>query len=219
MADEQVVGSPEREIHVQALVQLEKIDMSKQEESEDELFKMRAKLYRYFTSAEDGSSWKERGVGEMKIMKHKTKGTYRIVMRRDKTLKLCANHAISSDMEIKPHMGGDKALIWSTPSDYADGEPNPETLCVRFGKPESATEFKKKFEECVRLIKNPESGGDKLADELSSLTVKEEKDDNDNSKISKENGETPDKESKINGETTTSTDEIKNTDNSEKPKD
>ena len=52
----------------------------------------RAKLYRYFTSA-DETCWKERGVGEMKIMKHKTKGTYRIVMRRDKTLKLCANHA------------------------------------------------------------------------------------------------------------------------------
>ena len=40
-------------------------------------------------------------------------------------------------MEIKPHMGGDKALVWSSPSDYADGEAKSETLCVRFGKPES----------------------------------------------------------------------------------
>ena len=55
-------------------------------------FFRRAKLYRFFTE-KDETGWKERGVGEMKIMKHKTKGTFRIVMRRDKTLKLCANHA------------------------------------------------------------------------------------------------------------------------------
>ena len=39
-------------------------------------------------------------------------------------------------MEIKQHMGNEKALIWNTTSDYADGEPKPEMLCIRFGKPE-----------------------------------------------------------------------------------
>lgn len=176
MSEEQVVGSPEREIHVQALVQLEKIDISKQEENEEELFKMRAKLYRFFTE-KDENGWKERGVGEMKIMKHKTKGTVRIVMRRDKTYKLCANHAITEKMEIKHHMGNEKALIWNTPSDYADGEPKPEMLCVRFGKPESATEFKDKFEECAKLSGNGSTDdAKKLADDLSALNVKDEKD-------------------------------------------
>ena len=33
-------------------------------------------------------------------------------------------------------MGNEKALIWNTPSDYADGEPKPEMLCIRFGKAE-----------------------------------------------------------------------------------
>ena len=42
---------------------------------------------------EDGATWKERGVGEIKIMKHKTRTAYRIIMRRDKTLKICANHS------------------------------------------------------------------------------------------------------------------------------
>jgi len=214
MADEQVVvGSPEREIHVQALVHLEKIDISKQEENEEEIFQMRAKLYRYVTE-DDGSSWKERGVGVMKIMKHKKTETCRIVMRRDKTLKLCANHAILSNMEIKPHMGSEKALVWSTPSDYADDEPSSEMLCVRFGKPESATLFKEKFEECAGTTK---SSSDKLADELSSLKVKEEKD--------TENDETPKTET-TNGETKT-TDEAKDatkndsetTNSTEKPKD
>lgn len=219
MAEEQVVGSPEREIHVQALVHLEKIDISKQEENEEELFQMRAKLYRYYTDEKDGSSWKERGVGELKIMKHKANGIFRIVMRRDKTLKLCANHAITSDMDIKPHMGGEKALIWSTPSDHADGEAKAEMLCVRFGKPESATAFKEKFEECVRSMKNSDSSSsDKLAEELSSLNVKEEKDTNDNSETSKENGESAEKEPKTNDDTTNiTTDNSKDTDT--KPKD
>ena len=51
----------------------------------------RAKLYRFETSG-DENEWKERGVGEVKILKHGGRGTYRILMRRDKTLKICANH-------------------------------------------------------------------------------------------------------------------------------
>jgi len=191
MSEEQVVGSPEREIHVQALVHLEKVDQKKLEENEEELFKMRAKLYR-FSSEKDESGWKERGVGEMKIMKHKAKGTFRIVMRRDKTLKLCANHAIIEGMEIKQHMGNEKALIWNTTSDYADGEPKPEMLCIRFGKPESATEFKDKFLECAKSSDNTENkkNEDKLAEDLSALKVKDEKDCKEEETKPKENGNT-----------------------------
>lgn len=216
MSDEVVVGSPEREIHVQPLVQLEKIDHSKQEEDEEELFNMRAKLYRFYTS-DDESGWKERGVGEIKITKHKTKGTFRIIMRRDKTLKLCANHAITGGMEIKPHMGSEKAFIWSTPSDYADGEPSADMLCVRFGKPESATEFKEKFEDCVRCAKNDKNGDDKLADELSSLKVKDEKEDGEKTESTKQDeGEKNDTDKKCDGDMKNDED---NKDNSEKPKD
>jgi len=185
MADEIVVGSPEREIHVEALVQLQKIDISKQEENETEIFIRRAKLYRYHIDTEDGATWKERGIGDVKIMKHKTNGTYRLLMRRDKTLKICANHFLTSGMKIMPHASSDKALVWTTAADFADGTSSEETLCIKFGKPESATEFKEKFEECVKSEKNNQDNkdSDKLADELSTLKVKEEKDNNDNSEI------------------------------------
>ena len=43
-----------------------------------EIFNERAKLYRYV----DGQ-WKERGLGQMKILKHKTKNVHRVVMRRE----------------------------------------------------------------------------------------------------------------------------------------
>lgn len=49
----------------------------------------RAKLFRF-----DGSSseWKERGTGDVRLLKHKESKKVRLVMRRDKTLKVCANH-------------------------------------------------------------------------------------------------------------------------------
>jgi len=51
----------------------------------------RAKLYR-FSSENDPPEWKERGTGDVKLLKHKEKGTIRLLMRRDRTLKICANH-------------------------------------------------------------------------------------------------------------------------------
>lgn len=51
----------------------------------------RAKLFRYASDA-DPPEWKERGVGDVKILKHKVTGLYRLLMRREKTLKICANH-------------------------------------------------------------------------------------------------------------------------------
>lgn len=49
----------------------------------------RAKLFR-FDNGE--SQWKERGTGDVRLLKHKETKKVRLVMRRDKTLKVCANH-------------------------------------------------------------------------------------------------------------------------------
>lgn len=51
----------------------------------------RAKLFRYASDG-DPPEWKERGVGDVKILKHRVSGLFRLLMRRDKTLKICANH-------------------------------------------------------------------------------------------------------------------------------
>ena len=39
----------------------------------------------------DSNEWKERGVGVAKILVHKETKKIRVLMRRNKTLKLCAN--------------------------------------------------------------------------------------------------------------------------------
>lgn len=53
------------------------------------MFKMRAKLFKFDKS---NNEWKERGTGDVRLLKHKENQKTRLVMRRDKTLKVCANH-------------------------------------------------------------------------------------------------------------------------------
>lgn len=50
---------------------------------------MRAKLFKF---VKESAEWKERGTGDVRLLKHKENGKTRLVMRRDKTLKVCANH-------------------------------------------------------------------------------------------------------------------------------
>lgn len=50
---------------------------------------MRAKLFRF---DRDSKEWKERGTGDVRLLRHKENQKTRLVMRRDKTLKVCANH-------------------------------------------------------------------------------------------------------------------------------
>lgn len=96
----------------------------------------RAKLYRYDTSS-NPAEWKERGTGEIKLLRHQTKHTVRVVMRRDKTLKICANHFVTPWMELKPSCGSDRAWVWSVLADYADEQLKPELLAIRFANVES----------------------------------------------------------------------------------
>lgn len=85
------------------------------EEDEEILFKERAKLYRW---DRDLGQWKERGIGDIKILFHPTQHFYRILMRRDQVLRVCANHTITQCMELKPMNASSSALVW-TATDYS----------------------------------------------------------------------------------------------------
>uniref|UniRef100_A0A803W676 Ran-specific GTPase-activating protein n=1 Tax=Ficedula albicollis TaxID=59894 RepID=A0A803W676_FICAL len=163
------------------IVSLPEQEIKTLEEDEEELFKMRAKLFR-FASENDLPEWKERGTGDVKLLKHKEKGTIRLLMRRDKTLKICANHYITPLMELKPNAGSDRAWVWNTHADFADESPKPELLAIRFLNAENAQKFKAKFEECRNEVgKKAKKAGtdkndsaDKVAEKLEELSVTEE---------------------------------------------
>ena len=103
---------------------------------------------------------KERGIGEMKILQHKTTHQCRILMRREQVLKLCANHQITPQIELKPHAGSANAFVWSA-MDFADGEAKHETLCVRFKTDEQAKRFQKIFNEAKDNSGEPTSSESK----------------------------------------------------------
>ncbi|XP_065055366.1 ran-specific GTPase-activating protein-like [Rhopilema esculentum] len=185
---ETLASSPDP--YYEPVVKLEAKVLPTLEENETELLKLRAKSYRYVIDEEDGPQWKERGLGEVKILKHESKGTARIIMRRDKTLKLCINHYLLPSMVLEPHCSSEKAFVWKTPADFADEEPKQETLAIKFGNVDNAKKFKEIFEKYAKETEavigktEKESGEDEsknLADELANLKVAADKASNEKS--------------------------------------
>jgi Ran-binding protein 1 len=88
--DDDKAEEEEADVHFEPVVHLtEKVDTKTNEEAEEQTFKMRAKLFKFDSESRE---WKERGTGDVRLLKHKENGKTRLVMRRDKTLKVCANH-------------------------------------------------------------------------------------------------------------------------------
>ncbi|KAK0167289.1 hypothetical protein PV327_004707 [Microctonus hyperodae] len=141
----------EVDLQFEPIVNLPLIEVSNNEEEEVEMLKLRAKLYRY-DSSNDPAEWKERGTGDVKLLRHKTKHTVRVVMRRDKTLKICANHFVTPWMELKPNCGSDRAWVWSVLADYADEQLKPELLAIRFANAENASLWKETFEKAKIIV-------------------------------------------------------------------
>lgn len=146
---EEEVEPASPEISFAPIIELpELVCLKTMEEEEEEIFKIRSKLYRMDKDA-DPPEWKERGLGDLKILFHPKRKSYRVVMRREQTLKICANHAITPEMNLRPMKGSEKAFVWFTAADAADEEPVHQTLAARFGSKENADAFKAAFEDAV----------------------------------------------------------------------
>ncbi|KAF7331851.1 RanBD1 domain-containing protein [Mycena kentingensis (nom. inval.)] len=138
----------EHDPHYEPVIKLtEQVDTKTHEEDEEVLFKMRAKLFRFDG---DAAEWKERGTGDVRLLEHKETHKVRLVMRRDKTLKVCANHVISNDMRLQPNIGSDRSWVWKVAADYSESPPTAETLAIRFANSDNAGQFKTAFEEAQK---------------------------------------------------------------------
>ncbi|KAK4169394.1 RanBP1 domain-containing protein [Cladorrhinum sp. PSN259] len=131
------------DVHFEPVIHLtEQVEVKTNEESEEQLFKMRAKLFKYIAETRE---WKERGTGDVRLLKHKENGKTRLVMRRDKTLKVCANHYIVPEMKLSPNVGSDRSWVWNAAADVSEGEPEAVTLAIRFANSDNANQFKDAF--------------------------------------------------------------------------
>ena len=153
-------GNPEEyepKVDFKPIVHLTEVEVKTGEEDELVLFKQRCKLFRF---ASETKEWKEKGTGEMKILKHKQTGHIRLLMRRDQVLKLCANHRITPELklnEISP-----KQLSWVA-VDFAENEPKNELLLAKFANEDNAKQFKTEFEKAVEASKSSMGGAQPVA--------------------------------------------------------
>lgn len=139
--EDEVEENPD--IHFEPVVHLtQTVETKTHEEAEEQTFKMRAKLFKF---DRDSREWKERGTGDVRLLKHKENMKTRLVMRRDKTLKVCANHYVTPDMKLSPNVGSDRSWVWNVAADVSEGEPEAQTLAIRFGNSENANLFKEAF--------------------------------------------------------------------------
>lgn len=146
----------------------------------------KSKLYRFDA---ESNEWKERGIGQARILQHKENKRIRFLFRQEKTLKIRANHIIMPGTKVQEHTGSEKSMVWSC-VDFSDQVQTMELFCIRFASAERAQEFKKAYEkaaednEAVISAPGPEeeeettaepSEADKLAAEVEkSVNVKEE---------------------------------------------
>ncbi len=117
------------------------------EEDEQVVLKQRSKLFRF---DRDAKEWKEKGLGDIKIMKHKETGVYRVLMRREYVLKICANHCITAESKINEISS--KQLSWLA-NDFSDNQPKTELFLAKFKTDEDARKFKTEFELAVEANK------------------------------------------------------------------
>jgi Ran-binding protein 1 len=154
---------------------------------------MRAKLFIFGETLLDvGSgkkSWRERGVGDMRILRHREHQRLRVLMRQEKTMKVIANHALDPRITLEPNVGSDRSWVWSA-FDFAEGELKETVFAVRFADSEIALDFKKKFEDMQKDMeallagedKSDADGGkatDEAAEALSKAQVVDDDDDDD----------------------------------------
>lgn len=170
------------------VVKLEEVEVKSGEEDEETVFGVRSKLFLFGETLLDVGSgnktWKERGIGEARILRHKEHQRLRLLMRQEKTMKVIANHALDPRIKLEPNVGSDRSWVWSA-FDFAGGELKETVFALRFADSDIAQDFKNKFEECQEEMEKLLAGEDKpgadggaaadeVAEALKELSTKDE---------------------------------------------
>ena len=90
-----------------------------------------------------------RGIGPLKLLKHKKTGLVRILMRADKTHKCIMNHLLQKKdnilCKLQQLRTSNNAWTW-VGYDISEGEGEGEKLCARFKTKENFINFREEFE-------------------------------------------------------------------------
>ncbi|KRT82310.1 hypothetical protein AMK59_3921, partial [Oryctes borbonicus] len=120
------------------------------EEDERVLFNERAKLFRYDV---DLKEWKERGIGQLKILYHPSNHTYRLLLRREQVHKVVLNQLITPDFSLQPMSTNEKAWCWGG-YNYSEDDHCLEKLAARFTSVELSRQFYKIIQTAIEAVKD-----------------------------------------------------------------
>mmetsp|Transcript_3333 Transcript_3333/g.6912 ORF Transcript_3333/g.6912 Transcript_3333/m.6912 type:complete len:199 (-) Transcript_3333:201-797(-) len=167
------------------VVELEEVDVVSGEEEEEVMYSQRGKLFLYGETLLDvgsgNKSWKERGIGDIKILKHKEHSRMRVLMRQEKTMKVIVNHALDPRITLEPNAGSDRSWVWSA-FDFAKGELVETVFAIRFADSDIADKFKKIFLEQQKEMEKvlagedgaPSAEADEAAEAIAALSTKDD---------------------------------------------
>ncbi len=154
------------------IVDLPQVTIETGEKDEEEIFKARAKLYRWREE-----QWKERGIGDFRILRNKVTGKYRGVLRQDQTLKIrCLfyihGHGLCNLQRLKT---AEKSMFW-TCADFSEEKLSLDRFCIRLKTDEDVESFTKAFNNALEENNKLSWGNDKkTAEEKKENSVEEKK--------------------------------------------
>lgn len=122
---------PTEELAIENTCTMNPIEIKTGEEDEHLLFEHRCKLFRF-----RDKEYKERGLGSIKVLKHRTTGKGRLIMRREAIGLVCLNCWDCNKIERVR----DTQVRWAG-LDASDGEPEPTVFLVKFKTVELADTF------------------------------------------------------------------------------
>ena len=169
----------DKEPQFEPLVILQEVEVVTGEEEEEVLCTMRAKLYVFIKEDVYGGEqrkeyWKERGLGDVKILKHKVNNTCRLLMRQEKTFKVCANCSIMPESNLTASTTRSWIFnAYDTPGTILPGSEEeqglPELLqyAIKFKTEDVANEFKDNYEKAQQINGSKTGGGDDKKKEAS----------------------------------------------------
>ena len=167
--------NPEEEVKIAGgeECKLAKVEVKTGEEGQDLIYKGRAVLYRL-----RDKEWKERGRGDIKLLRDNKSKRIKFILRQDQILKVAANFIVSGEETLcilKPFQESDKMFTFFA-NDFSEEENGHlEIFNIKLGKADKAKEFKEAFEAAREFNKLAKEGKDS---ELKyAPVIKDDKDD------------------------------------------
>lgn len=119
------------------------------EDGEDEKFCEKAILFIFNT---EKNEWVSHGAGTIKVLQHKDKKQYRILMRENQTYRVRLNHLVPYLGKIDMKKESNRDVTWTAFDSSGESEIR-QCLAVRFAFPQIAEKFIDAFKEGQKMNK------------------------------------------------------------------